>query len=709
MGKEPTPHTQRSNAQAVYPGCVESEPTLGGLPASTVSVAKRIGEPSSQSPETSVMPLPIPRSDPPPRDVYPAAAKPRSSRDAFVVGAAAIAGLYFARDIFVPLALAMLLSFALGPLVMALRRRHLGRVPSVIAAVILAFLVIFGIGSMIGTQLEHLAENLPQYQSNITAKIHELRGATAGVGLVERATDVLKQLSNELTGPAPSADQHRPNSLAAPPKGAPRQAPVAAPIPVEIRQPDPTAFQVLQAVVGPLLQPLATTGLVIVFVVFMLLKREDLRDRFIRLAGARDLQRTTRALDDAAQRLSRYLLVQTAINGSFGLLVATGLWIIGIPNPVLWGSLGMLLRFVPYVGPVIAAIFPAILAVAVDPGWMMLFWTAVLFLSVELTIGQAVEPLLYGRSTGLSAVAVVVAAAFWTWLWGPVGLLLSTPLTLCLVVLGRHVEHLEFLDIVLGDRPALTMGETFYQRVLAHDPGEAAHQAEIFLKTHSLATYYDEVAIRGLALAQSDVNRGALDHEHRARIKTAVEEIIDDLSDHADAPPAAAAEPAAASSSPIEVAPHWRDHAVMCVGGRGSLDEAAAAMLAQLLDKHGIGAFVAPSDTVSAASLSRLDATGVQLACLSYLEPGGFSHARYLVRRLRRKLPRATIIVGFWTFTEADAAQRGALEETGADRIVISLQQAVDLVTATARPTEPVHRPAGSAPQPEAKRVATGA
>lgn len=669
-----------------------------------VSAAERIGEPSSQNPETTVMPLPGPRSDPPPRDVYPAAAKPRSSLGALAVGAVTIAGLYFARDVFVPLALAMLLSFALGPLVMALRRRHLGRVPSVIAAVILAFLVIFGIGSMIGTQLEHLAENLPLYQSNVTAKIHELRSTTAGIGLVERATDALKELSNELTGPTPPtpADTRRPNSLAAPPHGAQRQAPVPAPIPVEIRQPDPTAFQVLQAVVGPLLQPLATTGLVIVFVVFMLLKREDLRDRFIRLAGARDLQRTTRALDDAAQRLSRYLLVQTAINGGFGLLVAIGLWIIGIPNPVLWGILGMLLRFVPYVGPVIAGIFPAILALAVDPGWMMLFWTAALFFSVELTIGQAVEPLLYGRSTGLSAVAVVVAAAFWTWLWGPVGLLLSTPLTLCLVVLGRHVEHLEFLDIVLGDRPALTMGETFYQRVLAHDPGEAAHQAETFLKTHSLATYYDEVAIKGLALAQSDVNRGALDHERRVRIKAAVEEIIDDLSDHADSPPAAAASP------PDELAPQWREHAVMCVGGRGSLDEAAAAMLAQLLDKHGIGAFVAPSDTVSAASLSRLDTTGVQLACLSYLEAGGFSHARYLVRRLRRKLPRTKIIVGFWTFTEADAAQRGALEETGADRVVTSLRQAIELVTTTARQTEPVHRPAGSAPPSEAKRVATG-
>ena len=648
-----------------------------------------------------------PRSEPPPRDVYTAAAPPRSSLGALGVGAVVVAGLYFARDVFVPLALAMLLSFALGPLVMALRRRHLGRVPSVVVAVILAFSAIFGIGTMIGTQLEHLAENLPQYQTNVTSKIHALRGNIAGIGMVGRTTDALKDLSKELTGAAPPADTRRPNTLAAAPRGAQRQAPVL----VEIQQPGATALQVLQAVVGPLLQPLATAGLVIVFVVFFLLKREDLRDRFIRLAGARDLHRTTRALDDAAQRLSRYLLVQTAINGGFGLLVASGLWVIGIPNPVLWGILAMLLRFVPYIGPVIAAIFPAILALAVDPGWMMLVWTAALFFIVELTIGQLVEPLLYGHSTGLSAVAVVVAAAFWTWLWGPVGLLLSTPLTLCLVVLGRHVEHLEFLDIVLGDRPALTMEEHFYQRVLAHDPGETAHQAESFLKGHSLATYYDDVAIKGLALAQSDVNRGALDHERRVDIKAAVEEIIDDLSDHADSPPVAAADAAAPPQATEldEPRPEWRERAVMCVAGRGSLDEVAAAMLAQLLGKHGIGTFVVPSDAVSAARLPRLDTTGVQLACLSYLEPGGFSNARYLVRRLRRKLPRTTIIVGFWTLTEADSVERGALEETAADRIATSLRQAVELVTVEARQAVHSRQPVGPAPQSTAKRVAPAA
>ena len=232
-----------------------------------------------------------------------------------------------------------------------------------------------------------------------------------------------------------------------------------------------------------------------------------------------------------------------SINTGFGVVIGTGLWLIGVPNPLLWGIVAMLLRFVPYIGPVIAALFPAALALAVDPGWSMLLWTAVLFAVVEPITGQVVEPFLYGHSTGLSAVAVVVAAAFWTWLWGPVGLLLSTPLTLCLVVLGRHVERLAFLDIILGDEPALTVEENFYQRMLADDPDEAAHQAEAFLREKPLAAYYDEVAIRGLALAQLDVNRGVLEHERRVQIKEAVLGVIDDLADHVDASPAKDGEP----------------------------------------------------------------------------------------------------------------------------------------------------------------------
>lgn len=603
------------------------------------------------------------------------------------VGIIAIAALYFGREVLIPLALAVLLSFALGPPVLLLRRWQVNRVCAVIAVVVLAFAVILGIGALIGTQLTRLAENLPQYQTNIRDKIHLLRDTTTSSGGVGRAAAMLSDIGNEISKPRDGAGSTAANGPAV---LAPSVQP-QKPVPVEIRPSDPTPVQLILQIAGPLLQPLATAGIVLVFVIFFLLQQQDLRDRVIRLAGARDLRRTTQALDDAAHRLSRYLLVQSAINASVGVLVGTGLWFIGVPNPALWGILAMLLRFVPYIGPFIAVAFPAALAVAVDPGWAMMFWVVGLFLTLELVTAYVIEPWLYGQSMGLSGVAVLVAAAFWTLLWGPVGLLLSTPLTMCLVVLGRHVEHLQFLEVLLGDQPALAPEESFYQRMLADDPDEAAHQAEAFLKDKPLSAYYDEVVIRGLALAQLDVARGSLDHAHRVRIKEAVESVIDDLSDHDDASSPALEEGATGVRllpsvlSPEELAPGWRETAVLCVAGRGSLDEAAAALLGQLLEKCGIGARIVPSAAVSVANLPRLDVTGVQMACLSYLAPGNFTNARYLVRRLRRRLPRATIIGGFWTLTAQEAEQEDALVATRADLAATSLQQAVEQIVNAAK------------------------
>jgi predicted PurR-regulated permease PerM len=258
-----------------------------------------------------------------------------------------------------------------------------------------------------------------------------------------------------------------------------------------VRQPSPTTFELINRYLSPALSPFATLGIIFVVAIFVLLQREDLRDRLIRLAGAGDLHSATVALDDGGRRLSRYFLTQFAINTSFGCIIGVGLYFIGVPHPALWGILSALLRFVPYIGSFLSALFPIALAAAVEPGWSMMIWTIVLYVVVETLAGQAVEPLLYGHSTGLSPVAVVVAAIFWSWLWGPIGLVLSTPLTLCLVVLGRHVKRLEFLEVLLGDRPALTPVESFYQRVLAGDADETREHAETLLKEHSLSTYYD--------------------------------------------------------------------------------------------------------------------------------------------------------------------------------------------------------------------------
>jgi predicted PurR-regulated permease PerM len=377
------------------------------------------------------------------------------------------------------------------------------------------------------------------------------------------------------------------------------------PIPVEVQQPEPGPFAIVQTIAGTALSPLETTFIVVIFVIFILLQREDLRNRFIRLVGSSDLQRTTLAMNDAAGRLSRFFLVQTLVNASFGAIIAVGLYFIGLPSPILWGIAAFLLRFVPYIGPFIAAGFPMALAAAIDPGWGMALETVALFLIVEPIIGQAVEPWLYGHNTGISPIAVVISATFWTWLWGPVGLVLSTPLTVCLVVLGRHVERLAFLDVIFGDEPPLSPVENFYQRMLAGDAAEVSDQAERFLKTHSLIDYYDEVALPALLMAQVDLRRGVLDEPRQKRIKETIEEVIEDLSDHLDEPLASTPEvapsdavlkspgsPPPSETASVENEPtnlarvdpqpeRESQKPVLCIAGRSFLDEAAAALLAQ--------------------------------------------------------------------------------------------------------------------------------
>ena len=375
--------------------------------------------------------------------------------------------LYFGREIFVPIALAILLSFVLAPAVRLLQQLHVPRVLSVTSVVLLAVLLIALIGGVIATQINQLASDLPRYQSTMREKIKSVRGTTLAGSTLERAADVLQDLGKEL-------DKPRDGHSLTPPSAAPASGQEARPIPVEVRQPPPTALQNLAALISPLLHPLTTSGITIIFVVFILLKREDLRNRLIKLLGSHDLQKTTAALDDGARRLSRLFLTQLALNSAFGVVIGTGLWFIGVPSPALWGILAAVLRFVPYIGAFIAALLPLVLAASVDPDWSMLLQTAALFLIVEPIVGHVIEPLVIGRSTGLSPVAVVVSATFWAALWGPIGLLLATPLTICVVVLGRHVEGLHFLDVMFGDRPALSPSEIFYQRMLAGDPARGS-------------------------------------------------------------------------------------------------------------------------------------------------------------------------------------------------------------------------------------------
>src|SRR3984893_16166871 len=570
------------------------------------------------------------------------------------VAALIIAALYFGREIFVPVALAVLLSFVLAPFVIRLHSWRVPRTFSVLVVVFIGFSIIFSLGGLMVSQATRLAGKLPGYQQTLSDKIESLRGLMGGSGTLEQASTVLKELGTEL--------EHK-DATGRPDRGLVRQpTDKPIPIPVEVRQPDPGALTTLAAIIQPLLSPLTTTGIVVIFVVFILLQREDLRNRVVRLAGSGDIQRTTAALDDAGKRLSKLFLTQIAFNAVFGLAIGIGLELIGVPSAPLWGLIAMILRFVPYIGALISAIFPLSLAAAVGSGWEMLILTAVLFVVLELLAGQVLEPLIFGHSSGLSPVAIILSASFWTWLWGPVGLVLATPLTICLVVLGRHVDRLKFLDVMLGDRPPLTPPQLAYQRMLAGDPVEAVEQAEKFLKEKPLATYYEEVLVEALKLAQADADRGLLDDDRMLRRRDAVAEIVDDLSDHKDrsepvsnvAPDAKADAPLASLSlteasigrAPEEIPIHWgTGKPVLCIPGIGPLDEAFTMIVAQSIERQGIGVRAEHWDAISMSRVFSLDTEGVEVLCLCYLADVTSAQIRYTIRRLRRKAPDAFILV----------------------------------------------------------------
>jgi predicted PurR-regulated permease PerM len=578
-----------------------------------------------------------------------------------------VAFLYFARDVIVPIALAVLLSFLLAPAVRWLRRLQLSRVAAVTLTVLIAFLAMLGFAAVVVQELSSLARQIPEYRSNLEAKIHSLPEVVPGGGVIHRVTAMVRELGRELTRSEtqiskPAADRPALGTSPAEP---------AKPVPVEIQRPEFEPLQIVQSVVGPLLQPLAMAGLVIVFVVMILLEREDLRDRLLRLAGRRDLHRTTVAMDDAAGRISRYLSRQLVVNACCGLPIGFGLALIGIPNAALWGIFAALLRFLPYLGIVIAACFPVALAVAVDPGWMMLVWVILLFVGIELVVTYLLEPWVYAASTGLSSVALIAAAAFWTWLWGPIGLLLSTPLTVCFVVLGRHVPQLEFLDVILGNEPVLSSDETFYQRLLANDPEEATEQAEEFLKERSLAEFFDEVAIPALLKAQADSDDGTLFPEHRQLIKEGIRAMLEDLSGDALADATSITERAAPAI--IEGASR-----IVCVAGRNELDEAAASLLVHLLrSERSVG--IAEALPAEALTSDRYQSSleHATVICLSLISTHSPVRARYIVRRLSRRVPGARVLVGFWNLCRDELAATVATIARPDSVVATSLRDAV--------------------------------
>ena len=563
-----------------------------------------------------------------------------------------VAGLYWLQAVLIPLVLAVLLTFLLSPVVGALQRRGLGRVPSVLVTVLLALSVLGGIGWTLTRQLVTLADELPQYSLNIHHRIANLRGASKG-GSVEKVQKAVEDVVGEVqktdargvTGPKPVAVVLEPPSILAH---------------------LPTLFQAL-----------ASAMVVTVLMIFMLLERRELRDRVILLIGYRRMTATTRALDEAGARISRYLLMQSIIDGSFGVAVGLGLFLIGVPYAVIWGSLAAALRFIPYVGTFVAALLPLALSLAVFPGWLQPALVVGLFFVLQLVAGSVMEPWLYGQSAGVSQVALLIAVIFWAWLWGPVGLLLATPLTVCLIVLGKHLPALGFIVVLMGDRPVIEAKARYYQRLLARDQDEAIDIVEAYVDTDGRESVYDTVLLPALYYAKQDHDRGLLNEGDAQFVGQATREILDVLAH--DAPALSEKEPGDHPDL---------DTLVRILGcpARDEADVLALEMVRSLLDPARYRMEVSRPGMLVAEVLAWVDLHRPELLCIGAVAPGGLSQARLLCKRLRLQCPELKIVVGRWGLHDEMDADRQHLLAAGADHVettVLDTQRTLVMVGLT--------------------------
>lgn len=598
---------------------------------------------------------------------------------ALVLGVAAI--LMVGKDVIVPLALGALLSFALTPVVVWLERVGLPRGVAVLSAILVALALILGIAFVAYQQASVLAKDIPSYEPTIRQKISGLSQKMTGSSVWSDAADSLARVLTEIE--KIGSDEAK------------SAAPAVPTVRIDNKQ---QGLDVITQTLQTALQPLASLLIVLLLSAFMLAAREDLRNRVIRLAGAEDIQQTTAAFDDAGFRVGRQLLTQLAVNMSLGLIIGTGLWIIGLPSPYLWGIIYGLLNFVPYLG-LVGLIPPLFVAFATDPGWGSFLWTAGLFAIVEPVSTNIVEPMLYGRTSGLSPVAIIIAATVWAFLWGPIGLVLSTPLTICLVVLGRHIPRLQFLDILLGDRPALQPHEIFYQRMLASDPREAEMQARQFLKGRGISTYYDEIALEALRRAHLDIVRGSVTGDRLSALAASAEALVDGLDDvklltrrpdrQITAETEAALDTIRADReiekmvfSRDDLREAWRgEYPVAILHGAHPLDGAAAKMLKQVLTKHGLAAQVLP--LTEAAETPPEQAKTVALVCLSFIEPLSTLHLRAFSRQVKRRAPQAQVMLCIWQKTD-EAIIREWRRKLRVDRLVTTTVDALDAAAAMA-------------------------
>lgn len=575
-----------------------------------------------------------------------------------LLGAFIVLSLYFGRELFVPLALSILLTFMLAPLVTWLQR-WLGRIGAVLFVVMMMFAATGAVGWVLTRQTMDLANKIPSYKENIQTKLRSIQFPSQGP--FSQISKTLEELKKDLPGGAQdtqrSGTSDRPN-------------PELAATPVKIVDEKDQRLEFVQVVLAPVLGPLGTAALVLLLLIFMLLQREELRNRTMRLIGQGRISMTARAMDDAGTRVSKYLLMQIVVNVTYGIPVAIGLYFIGVPNAVLWGALAIVLRFIPYLGPWIAAAFPILLSLASSPGWQAPLFTIGLFVVLELVSNNVMEPWLYGSSTGITPIALIVAALVWTWLWGPVGLVLATPLTVCLVVMGRHIPKLAFLSIVLSDEEALTPAEDCYQRILRAGEHDEMEMVDQYLKSNTLDALFERVLMPVIISAGTDHRLGFLDAEQLDSVEKGLREILDSVS-----PP----RPAAAEA----------DSPICCIPAKAHRDQLAGDMLTSLLWQKNYPAHSAVARTPISDLIDWLNDANADLICISTVAPSTVIHARYLCSKLRAALPKIQIIVGLWGQSGMTLETIRSLQDSGAHDVVTTFSDAIERIA--------IHSPRASA------------
>ncbi len=577
-----------------------------------------------------------------------------------VVTVVAVSVLYWAQSIFIPVALAIFLTFLLNPIVTRLRCWGVRRTPAVILTVSTAALVLGLTCWIVTAQISSLLRELPEHTETVKNKVKSLKTLVGGSG---RLSTMVEEINNELSG-----NSAPPSSVVNPPSESPAPAPPKA---VLIQSRSPVWLERISSFLRPLMEGLGELALAIVLVVFMLQKREEFRNRMIRLVGHGRIAPATRFVDEAGQRISRFLLMQAAVNGAFGLLLAAGLLALGVKYALLWGFLGFMLRYLPYIGPYLAAALPVTTSLALNEGWATTLLVIGLFLSLELVIANAVEPWLYGQSMGVSEIALLISAAFWAFLWGPIGLVLSSPLTVCLVMLGRYAPQLEFLAVLLGDEPALDLKDSFYQRLLARDQDEAEDLVLEQLKSAPPEEIFDTIFVPALCSARQSASRGEITEADERSVMHSLAELVEDLGDILARPaPSSTDAPPADSVAPVD--PPSPCFFFGCPA-RDEADSVALQMLAKTLEPARWQMKLIDPQTLTSELLELVAAEEPSLVCIASLPPGGLAHTRYLCKRLRARFPDLRIVVGRWGEHANASEHRKQLEDAGASSAAATL------------------------------------